>query len=88
MKFLEPVFPAILPAVGKPEEEGGGKKKVLLGPEEPMIERLLESRATPGPDTAPTQPQPLPASQSTHTPALGAVLGTGSSGFLPLLQGP
>ena len=37
---------------------------------------------------APTQPQPLPASQSTHTPALGAVLGTGSSGFLPLHQGP
>ena len=58
MKFLETVFPAILPAVGEPEEEGGGEKKVLLRPEEPMIERLLESRATPGPDTDPTQPQP------------------------------
>lgn len=59
MKFLEPVFPAILPAVGKPEEEGGGKKKTLLGPEESRIESLLEPRATPGPDTAPLSYSPI-----------------------------
>ena len=59
MKFLEPVFPAILPAVGKPEEEGDSKKKTLLGPEDSMIERLLEPRATPGPGTAPLSHGPI-----------------------------